>query len=254
MIKVIAEIGSNFFPNDRESCLSAIKSAEDCGADLVKVQLFDALNLSFRRGGSSKSVYLEQWSLMDDFCWLAQKVKQDCSVGLGASIFCGNSGRVFHEQVGYLSFVKIASQEFQWASLAQAVSLMACVRDITLMVSVPPDAPLIVGNYMAKNPIVWMLCQPEYPARKDSYGSFRINEMANRLPGLIGVSDHTVIGNDRSMASILLDDYKCRESVSYWERHFCYDKKLRGLSPDGGDWSSGPAEFKKLVEVLHGEK
>jgi sialic acid synthase SpsE len=255
MILVVAEVGSNFSPQDYP-LEDAIKSALDCGADLVKLQFFEhAWRLAFRRNPETEEV-LQTWRLEPkQLVELAHKFPGV----VGFSVFHDIDVTRVESETKYarpkvpLAFVKTATQEFGCALLARKVSAMAQHLDIPLFVSVPRDGCLTVGNYEASQAITWLYCEPFYPAQFDQYklGQVashvsRIAEMQARLPGRFGLSDHTTNEQLARFAISRHPDLYCIE------KHFCYHEGLRGQTPDSGPWALGVPEFKKFAEVVHG--
>jgi hypothetical protein len=262
-MKVIAEVGSNWqrvnFP-----LLDAIKAALDCGADLVKVQFWsNGKKLAMRRGGSAG---LDEWGL-SAVELLRMAVDLSIEYGrlvLGASVFSPEDAGDLASKISWLkssplAFVKTATQEYQWAALAEVVSELSVCSDTPLYVSVPRDGCLTVGNYHSGQPITWLYCEPKYPAELYSYkiGRMcdratecnRLAEMAERLPGLIGLSDHTI---DAKLVEELWGGLKYAKGLACVEKHFCYHEGLRGKTPDAGPWSLSQKDFREYVKVAHG--
>jgi len=244
-ITVIAEIGTCWRPGDMASLRDACKAALDCGADLVKVQCFDARLLSMRRNVRPQD--LSGWDLM----WgdVLDCVTENDRIG--ASFF---HWKHVLDLWGHMStllpaFLKSACQEWQNAELAEAFGQVSDACDLPLYVSVPPDATLSVGNYYGKQPITWMYCVPEYPAPKSNYHPSRVDQMARRLPGKVGISSHAP-GREWLEASKDLGKQLRLRGVTAWEAHFCYDEKLRGQCPDGGPWSLSREDFEKVAEKV----
>jgi len=245
--KLVAEVGSCWKPGNFQSLKDACKAALDCGADLVKVQVFNAESLAVRRNCSPEK--LRPWSIPVD--WLQHlepaRVNDKVEAKLGISLFRPEEADVLRDFCSVqFAFVKSASQEYQYARLAESLSRYSCKPGVPLVVSVPPDGTLAVGNYYSPYPITWLWCEPFYPANEKYLDYKRLDDMASRLPGQIGVSDHT---SDVSFARSLLAQRK----VDAWEKHFCYDESLRGNCPDGGPWSLSREKFRELAKIVHGE-
>ena len=254
--KLVAEIGTCFGPYSRESFWDACEAALDCGADLVKVQIFDPKDLARRRGiGPEK---LEPWDIRNFSSQCSgvsqgeeqSRLTEKCyRLVIGASVF-----GMYHLRTciapdmghwGGLAFIKTASSEWQHARLAEAASLQSCWDSIPLFVSVPPDATLAIGNYFSSQPITWLYCEPYYPAN-GRYNLDRLKQMAERLPGRVGLSDHT---DNLTLAQSALREFP---DLAVIEKHFCYNEDLRGKTPDAGPWSLSQADFRKLAKVVHG--
>ena len=253
-MQVISEVGTCWLP--RKFFLEeAIKAALDCGSDMVKLQYWtDGKMLAMRRGGAKG---LEQWEISPKrVIELAEQLfEKHKRPVLGISVFHPEDvGRLeraaFNSKKIPLAFIKTATQEYQYAALAEAVSSFSALQVVPLYVSVPRDGCLTVGNYHSPQPITWLYAEPFYPASLFDYDGGRIPKMRTRLPGRVGLSDHTqhevLLRNLTRSPSF---DLKQPDVV---EKHLCYHEELRGLVPDGGPWSLSPADFKKYVEVAHG--
>jgi sialic acid synthase SpsE len=236
----------------------AIQAALDCGADLVKLQWFRAAGrLSMRRGGVEG---LGQWKLSTvQLMTLIDKFADK----LGLSVFdpedveALSSEAVYGNSFDGLAFLKSATQEYQYAILAETMSRFSAGFSVPLYVSIPRDGCLVMGNYWSSQKVTWLQCAPEYPASPLSYSWERQAEMARRLPGNHGLSDHTpgstLLESWKYMMSSLPDRTDLPKCCSVVEKHFCYHESLRGVVPDGGPWSLSQADFKKYVEVAHGQ-
>ena len=251
-MKLIAEIGTCWERGNRDSLFAAVQAAENCGADIVKVQFICPVCLAARRGITPEK--LMPWDMRPHFEWLTSQVKKHCTVKLGVSIFCVHGRDAIHKAApkGVIEFVKTATQEFQWADLASAVNNVSIARGMDLYVSVPPDGTLVVGNYGSTKPITWMYCVPEYPVVQNLLGLGEIYEeermarMVRRLPGKHGISDHTA---GIELAANML---KIFPTMDAWEKHFCYDESLRGKTPDAGTWSLSQEDFTRMARSIHG--
>jgi len=249
-MKVIAECGSGWLPG-KYPLEDAIHAALDCGADLVKIQFWTSGKmLAMRRGGAKG---LEQWELKARYVRdLAEKLfveykrpvlgvsafHPDDVVALARSTFGGEKFK--------LAFLKSASQEYQYAALAEAMGSFSATEEVPLLVSIPPTGCLAVSNYHSPAPITWMACVPHYPANAEDYAISRIGAMLDTLPGKTGLSDHTP---DLSLLQKFSDHFG---SLAVVEKHLLFHEDLRGNVPDGGPWSLSQADFKKYVEVAHG--
>lgn len=251
MTKLVAEIGSCWKPEDKTSITDAIKAALDCGADLVKLQVYDAVKLAWRRG--VKRDQLLPWALTyRDLL----EIIEEFPGRVGASFFdvqtldslrthCSFSGIKLAE---LLAFAKSATQEYQWAALAKQMSYVSVTTGVPLFVSVPSDGTMVVGNYLSPEPITWLWCEPFYPANEYYLDYRRLESMGERLPGKLGVSDHT---SDVSFAASILNRSQFK-NLSAWEKHFCYNESLRGKTPDAGPWSLSREKFEELAGIVHG--
>lgn len=239
-MQLIAEVGSCFQPNDPMSLLDAAKAAMDLGADVVKLQVYNAEELSRRRG--VEPAKLEPWALDKRFGELAQALIK-ARIPFGASVFGGASANAVMAYAADMKFLKTATQEYQCAALADRVSAYAVAAGIPLYVSVPEDACLVVGNYWSEKPITWLYCVPHYPAHADNYDSKQLERMMGCLPGQFGVSDHTP---DKALFERFWSVFE--QNIVAYERHFCYDESLRDRVPDGGPWSLNRKDFGKFAK------
>lgn len=248
-MKVIAEIGTAWLPGTHP-LRDAVKAAFDCGADLVKVQFWQDDGISRRRNGAK----LDTWKLS---CAELLDLADQFPSRIGASAFIPwdlemLKGVCLNRDGCPLAFIKSATQEYQYAALAHSMSVFSYVHHVPLYVSVPHDGCLVVGNYGSPLPITWLYCEPSYPAEYWDYSHYRTEKMRRRLPGMVGLSDHTV---DAHLLGMLLRS-KCQDGAGIRldavEKHFCYDESLRDKVPDGGSWSLSPKAFTEYVKIARG--
>jgi len=247
---LIAELGSCFQPGKPETLLDAAEAAMDAGADCVKLQVFEAQELARRRGGDAER--LKPFEIGHRaFAMLAEGLNKK-GISFGASVFGPASANTVCGHLANMAFLKTATQEYQYAILVERVSAYAASAETPLLVSVPPDACLTVGNYWSDKPITWLSCVPHYPAAEKDYTVRHLARMFDTLPGRFGISDHTPDGMlYRGLERQLGDKFSGKLVV--WERHFCYDESLRGHVPDGGPWSLSRTDFAKFARMLHGD-
>lgn len=250
-MQIIAELGSCFEPGRPETLVDAAKAAMKAGADCVKIQVYDAEELAYRRGCDPER--LRPWSLdIHQFGALAKALKK-AGIPFGASVFGPKSANFACGFLTDAAFLKTATQEYQYAILADRVSSYAHSAGIPLHVSMPPDACCVVGNYWSAQPITWFLCVPHYPAARQDYcgplmGPMNdprhkaLRCMFDTLPGRFGISDHTVDASLlRQLKSWLGDEFSGK--LVAFEKHFLYDEALRGEVPDGGPWALSRRDF-----------
>ena len=248
MVTIVSELGTCFQPGKPETLGDAAKAALNCGADLVKVQCFEAEGLCRRRGGLAFRDDLARWEL--SFTSL-ERIFGDDLGKVGVTFFNSYpTWRIQPQLVKKLAFLKTATQEYQYAKLAQRLSKLASEAGIPMIVSVPRDGCLVVGNYSSVKPITWLYSEPVYPAKFSDYqcgqgGRWdRIEGMKRVLPGRFGLSDHTT---DQHMAKFTLHQHPDLDMI---EKHFCYDENLRGKTPDSGSWALGCKEFEAFVKEI----
>ena len=244
MLKIIAEIGTCFASNKPQTVAGAVRTAFNCGADLVKLQWFVSDQLACRRGGRGKTKSLVPWVIpIDHMNNIIDKYKGR----VGVSIFALWNGNP--KYFADFAFIKTATQEYQNSMLAQNVSEISMETECPLVISVPRDGCLVVGNYFSPKPITWLYAEPRYPALYTSYlcgqcagaARDRIQEMKSILPGEFGLSDHTV---DSKLATYVI---RRHPDLACVEKHFCYSERLRGKTPDSGPWSLGTKAFAQFV-------
>jgi sialic acid synthase SpsE len=231
----------------------------DAGADCVKLQVFGAQELARRRGGDPER--LRPFEIdQRTFNMLAEGLGRK-SIPFGTSVFGPASANTVCGHLASMAFLKTATQEYQYAILAERVSAYAASAETPLLVSVPPDACLTVGNYWSDKPITWLACVPHYPASWEDYigpwvgGQPRyavLARMFDTLPGRFGISDHTPKAELHRCLKERLGD-KFSGKLVVWEKHFCYDESLRDHVPDGGPWSLSKTNFAKFARMLHGD-
>lgn len=245
--KIVAEIGTCFEGGSPHKLVNAVRAALNCGADLVKIQYFTAERLAARR--NVPVTKLVPWEL--NIHNLIDLVSKFPPKTLGVTCFSPLDVPLAEPPATELplAFVKTATQEWQCAALAQEFAKLTGAG-VPLYVSVPRDACLVVGNYSAREPITWLYAEPKYPSGFCDYQigqtdtPNRLSEMRDRLPGKIGLSDHTM---DSRLAEFAVIKFSELAAI---EKHFCYHETLRGKTPDSGPWAMGQKEFTKFAETL----
>ena len=208
MITIIAEIGQNHGGN-MQSARDMIYGAKANGADLVKLQLYDSLNLY----GEHQLAELTQMQAQELF---------DYGKGVGIEVFFSvfDLTRVLWcEQMGVERY-KIANSERHNNKLIKAV----CETKKPMFVSIGlhkrlPDIP-------TKARVDFLYCVARYPAPLDEVYLGKVN-----FNLYSGYSDHT-IGLDACMVAL-------SRGAKIIEKHFTQDKELKGAdhqwSMDGPD-------------------
>ena len=253
---IIAELGSCFKPGKPKTLLDAAKAARDCGADMVKIQVYNTQGLAWRRGCPEKK--LKPWALLDD--GVPQGLLRELAkiVPFGASVFAGGSHLTSICQCGP-QFLKTATQEYQAVHIVSEVCIRALAFEkVQIYASFQIPTVPHVGNYVSKHPIVWMACVPQYPAQNADYvvwGGYpsrgqeaRYIRALHNVPGLLGLSDHTL---DFWTTECWLKEFPNLFAI---ERHFCYNESLRGKTPDAGPWSLSRRDFKDFVKTVRGSR
>lgn len=234
-MKLVAEIGSCFQPGKPYSVIDAARRAMEAGADMVKLQVFRAEALAYRRGRTPET--LRPFEVPP----AVTEALARANIPFGVTLF-----GPFPYSIRDTAFYKVAAHEWQYAVQAQTVCEYAHEQSVPLIVSVPPDACLAVGNYWSAMPITWLHCVPAYPAHADDYHVKRMEAMKGTMPGNFGVSDHTP---DCSLFNRFMTYFG--GGINVWEKHFCYDEALRSQVPDGGPWSVDAAELSRLARLVH---
>ena len=251
---IIAELGTGWKPFKPQTLVDAAKAARDCGADVVKVQYYDAELLAQRRGCATSK--LRPWALAGSEGCLGHKVlaKIKADIPLGVTVFHWARLASLLRDITPL-FLKTATQEYQGASLASGLCSELLVQGHSMLfVSFPIPTVPHVGNYFSTQPITWMACVPHYPALPVDYNPYlryphgQYTRALHNVPGRLGLSDHTV---DGVAAALWLKEFPNLFAI---EKHFCYTESLRGKTPDSGPWSLSRRDFRDFVKTVRGSR
>ena len=230
---IVAEISANHCGN-KKKFISHIKKAASSGADLIKIQTYEAEDMTIR--SDSKSFKLKEglwkgnnlWRLYskaqtpfewhDDAFKIAKKMKK-----VIFSTPFSERGVDLLEKLN-VQIYKISSFEITDLNLVEKISKTR--KPIILSTGISNKKEIrkcmkLINKY--HNKVIILHCVSGYPTPEDEVNLFRINDLKKEYPkNLIGLSDHT---NDinTSLASVPL-------GVSLIEKHYKLNNKIK--SPD----------------------
>lgn len=252
MVKIVAEVGSNFTPGDLTSAIEMVHVAADCGADLVKFQDWHPIEQMNRtdewkeRAGS--------WTLPVEWHMPLRAAADDCGIGYMCSVFTLKAWeRARYGSVFPFPPIKIASSELINQRLLAEFSYQGPYRmdDDTRR----PIALLSLGEVSHSNQVhtaiarlsryetILMACIAEYPVGRplDLFDSL-IFAQTFGLP--VGVSSHLVYTDALKYIPQLV-----KRGAEIVEMHL-RTKETLGDCPDNGPWALFPNEFKEVVEAV----
>ncbi len=221
-MEIIAEIGQNH-NGDMDLAVKMIKSAKECGADVVKFQLYDARKL-FPKVNNPWLRYNCKTELSRDQVRYLAKTCKDIGIEFLASAF--DAERVkWLEGIGVRRH-KIASRSIKDKKLIASL----CRTKKPLLVSLGmwdgggfPPIP-------SEGEVRFLYCISKYPARLSDLGIKKVD-----FTKYAGFSDHT-IGISAAMAALA-------RGARIIEKHFTLDKNMYGPDHKG---SMVPDELKVL--------
>tara|TARA_B110000977_G_scaffold197561_1_gene280407 strand:+ start:42933 stop:43961 length:1029 start_codon:yes stop_codon:yes gene_type:complete len=241
---IIAEVSANHC-GKKSLLLKSIKSAAKNGADLIKIQTYEAdditINKSFNiKNWNKKKIWdlyskaQTPYSWHEDAFTLAKKLK----IELFSSPFSEKA--VDFLQTFNVKLFKIASFEINDLKLVRKIAKtrkpiivstgMASLNEIKECIN-------IINRY--HNKIVLLHCVSGYPTPENEANLKRISTLKNNFKKInIGLSDHTS-GIITSIASIPYN-------TVFIEKHFILSKKLKSLDKK---FSINPTELKKLSKI-----
>lgn len=241
---IIAEVSANHC-GKKSLFLKSIKSAAKNGADLIKIQTYEAdditINKSFNiKNWDKKKIWNLYSKAQTPYAWhkeafaLAKKLK----IELFSSPFSEKA--VDFLQSFNVKLFKIASFEINDLKLVHKIAKtkkpiiistgMASLNEIK-------ECLKIINKY--HNKIVLLHCVSGYPTPESQANLKRIITLRNSFKKLnVGLSDHT----DNIATSVASIAYN---SV-FIEKHFILSKKLKSLDKK---FSINPQELKKLSKI-----
>lgn len=220
-IRIIAEIGHNF-NGSMKIAKDMILEAKECGADLVKFQLYDVNTIK----KPYQSRYFELWAaeLSKENLLELKETAKEIGIELFASVF--SADRVdWLENIGVKRY-KIASRSIYDSKLIKRIELTGKPIIASLGKWKEQGLPRI------KN-AEYLYCVSDYPARIDR-DKFPKKFNSN---GYTGFSDHT-IGTGWAKEAL-------RRGATILEKHFTLSKQLPGYNQEG---SCEPYELKDIVK------
>ena len=246
---IIAEISGNHAGN-KKRFLKLIKSAFSCGADLVKIQTYEPVDITLKkkdknfkiRSGLWKKIYL--WDLYKKACtpfsW--HKEAFDLAKKFNKKIF---SSPFSLRAVDLLEkfncpIYKIASFEITDFKLIDYIASKKKKIIISTGMSTIleiKNALKIINKY--HNNVVILHCVSDYPTEIKNSNLEKISKLKKIFfKNEIGLSDHTSGISTSLIASNL--------GISYIEKHF----NLDNLKTTDSSFSINPAQLKELSESL----
>ena len=230
---VIAEVGVNH-GGDINKAFELIDLASEAGANAVKFQTYKANLIASKNSPSYWDLKEEpttsQYQLFkkydkfekDDYKKLAEHCKKNCIEFLSTPFD--------DEAIDFLNplvpFFKVASADItnipflkKIASKRKPVFLSTGAANIKEI-----ESAVDILNKYGKNRTVLMHCILSYPTKDNDANLGMIADLQKKFPdNLIGYSDHTVPNND---LDVLMIAYGL--GIRIFEKHFTYDKKLKG--------------------------
>ena len=231
---VIAEIGINH-GGDLNRALKLIDSAQESGADLVKLQCFDPnefLSPSSSYFGIFDECRLKPSQISQLFLH-AERQK----ITLFASVFDSLNLQVL-EDVG-CGLYKIASGDITHHNLISEVAKTGKPVIASTGCSTLAEAT-VVKTLVPEINLAFLHCVSNYPATIDSLNLNMMMSMRDHLQVPIGFSDHTVGISAAIVATAL--------GARVIEKHFTYDKNEMG--PDHA-LSADPKELQEMVKRIN---
>jgi len=238
-MKFIAEIGTNFDPNDP---LEALGQAAEAGADIVKVQLFQADTL-YAMPDLQKRVAPFQFHPE----WLAGWNRD---IPVWASVFDID---LAEKALPYLKGLKVASGDLTCQRIVEGTARLASDAEIPLALSTGAATGEEVRRALEwvhpfPVPRLYLFqCVSAYPARPEWYNLRAILPFKGDVDA-IGLSDHTVSFVTAMIARAL--------GYELFERHFRFSEawpaavsKL-GQPPDWGPWAFPPPTFREYRHMI----
>ena len=246
-IKVIAEIGSNWkIPNDPHNSqmeiLRHITAAADCGADIVKVQIFTADTLY------SKERLPQVWERVKELefptTFLSRCLSQANQVGvkLWASIFHPS---LIQPNVAYLQGLKVASGDITYYPLLEEMAYWSNKARIPLAISTgaATTAEIVQALQVIEKhdpyELILFHCVSAYPSQETDM-NLRSGTSLRRAVDAIGLSDHTLFSNAAELAVAL--------EYTYFEKHF----RTAGVDKSSPDYlvSASPERFRSYIKNI----
>ena len=246
-MKIIAEVGSNWYRPDDDSqnthLLNSINAAALSGANIFKLQLFRAASLYSRERMPEVYDRIQRYEFDLNQLQTCRSLVNARGMQLWASVFDAN---ILYKASEFLQGIKIASGDITNYPLLQAASKVSTRRSIPMAISTGAATfeeiqIALTEIYGVGNPPALILfhCVSSYPADPISL---------NLLSGLlfrddvdvIGFSDHTMTSEAAKLAVAM--------GYTYFEKHF-HAWETPENSPDRVV-SVSPEEFRNYVDDL----
>ncbi len=245
--KVIAEVGSTWLRSSpeasRQAALDSIRTAKECGADIVKFQMLTA------DGPWSKERALDKWEATRPYWllpeWLPSLRTLAANVGVEfwMSFF---DLRAINEYARFCTGLKLASGELSEMSkpILCALARQAERYSVPLAVSTGTHTEAEVAQALDwlkdfEIEVILMNCVSKYPAVPTDYNL--VWPLKYRGRATLGLSDHTIHAT--------LVDRAVELGYTYFEKHFQLDDSNADNNPDY--WhSSFPAILERYIETV----
>ena len=241
---IIAEVSANHC-GKKSLFLKSIKSAAQNGADLIKIQTYEAEDITINRNLNKKKFNKKNlWDLYSKaqtpYSWhkdafsLAKKLK----IQLFSSPF--STRAVDFLQLMHVKIYKIASFEINDLKLVKKIAeTKKPVIVSTGMASLKEIKECVKTINKYHNKIALLHCVSGYPTPENEANLKRILSLKKNFKKLnIGLSDHT----NNITTSIASIPY----NVVFIEKHFILSKKLKSLDKN---FSINPKELKELSRI-----
>ncbi len=248
---IIAEAGVNH-NGKLNQALELVQVASECGADIVKFQMFKAENLVSKN--AAKANYQKKFNKNEtQFEMLKKlelnkeeffKIKQHCDF-LGINFLCSvfdresinfikrlnvNQFKIPSGEINNLPYLRDIGKFNKKIILSTGISTL---KEISLAI----ESIILAGTHRSK--INLLHCSSEYPAPFSGLNLLAIKTLAKEFNVNVGFSDHTE-GIEASVAAVAI-------GANIIEKHFTLDKNLKG--PDHSS-SLDPKELKNLVNAI----
>ncbi len=248
---IIAEAGVNH-DGKLDQALELVQIASECGADIVKFQMFKAENLVSKNASKAnyQKIFYENETQFQMLKKLElnkkefQKIKKHCDI-LGIKFLCS----VFDRES--LNFIKKLNVD-QFKIPSGEINNLPYLREIgkfnkniilSTGISTLEEIAIAIENIILsgtnRSKINLLHCSSEYPAPFAGLNLFAIKTLAKEFNVNVGFSDHTK-GIEASIAAVAI-------GANIIEKHFTLDKKLKG--PDHSS-SLDPKELRDLVSSI----
>ncbi|MDA7512451.1 N-acetylneuraminate synthase family protein [Verrucomicrobia bacterium] len=246
-IKKISEIGINH-DGSLEKALEMIRVSADCGADIVKFQMFQAHHMYTPKAGQYKAatgemidIYevVKKMELPQD--WIPELLKESKACGVEFLLTICDVESLERAVKNGVRYIKVASYEISHLPLFEAIGKTglpvifstagSCLGDVE-------EALMALGH---QDNVCVMQCNGQYPAARHIVNMNVLKTLQYAFPDLsIGFSDHTEDPVEAPIAAVTL-------GAEYIEKHFTLDKA--SLGPDHC-FAVDPAGLRRLVEAV----
>ncbi len=249
-VKVIGEIGVNH-NGSRDLAVQLIKSAKNCGADAVKIQIFKTEEMVTRAAGKvsyqrQSTPWETQFDMLknyelnfEDIAYL-KKFCNEISIELIATPFDFTSLEMM-EQL-FFETIKISSADITNIPLLKRVNRTG--KNIIISTGMATlgeiEEALAVFDEEKCN-LALLHCTSSYPAKLESVNLRAIQTLRQAFQKKVGYSDHTA-GISIPVAAVAL-------GAEIIEKHLTLDNSLPG--PDH-QASLEPPAFTQMVESIRG--